>query len=296
MSWIVSIYSRPVARAPSCASGIIITHKSNSPIRAGTMQKHYEHQVPKSTSAAKRTALIFREGDKAFAEKESTSTKPGTLEPPNREVAYVFGDMGCLEKGTLYSRGDLLTTKAHCCDRGGVSGNSTVGADAIIVKDVDLTKRELDFFVWLLYSAPTKSKCGALFTSFMKGRPVRVFRSSSSTVSPFRPPRTKKTRLRYDGLYKILCVWDEEGNKNPPSCPSHSMYTFLLHRQRSAEALSNSAYVEQCVSKGVMVEDASIFFQRLDGIPSLLGPLPPEVLPPNNSYKLRQSGACANES
>jgi hypothetical protein len=171
-----------------------------------------------------------------------------------------------------------------------------VGADAIVVKDVDPTKREVDNFEWLLYSAPSKSKCGALFKSSETGNPVRVFRSSASTTSPFRPPASKSTQLRYDGPYKVIGVWDEAGKANPTSCPSHSMYTFLLFRQQPAGAPDKFSVVEKYVDSGVMIEEALDSVNKKVAMPpTSLNPLPLAVLPPENAYLKKQTTAEANE-
>jgi hypothetical protein len=125
---------------------------------------------------------------------------------------------------------------------GGVSGNHMIGCDAIVVAGNQSRLREEDHMQWLLYSANSQQRGGALYTSGTENRPVRVFRSSN-LHSPFSAPKPSlmgkgKTAVqyRYDGLYLVTRVWDVNGGHfidNPASTKFHTSskpYTFLLER------------------------------------------------------------------
>lgn len=65
-----------------------------------------------------------------------------------------------------------------------------------------------------------------------KKQPIRVFRSSSLNNEYAPPPRPLgNTSYRYDGLYRVLFMWDEKGKRveEGPS-PNGAQYTFLLRR------------------------------------------------------------------
>lgn len=135
----------------------------------------------------------------------------------------------------------LLSLPCYRSLLGGVSGNHKIGCDAIVVVGNQSKLREEDHMQWLLYSANGRQRSGALYMSWTENKPVRVFRSSNLD-SPFRAPKPpvgkdkNAVQYRYDGLYFVKRVWDENGGHfidNPASTKFHSSskpYTFLLER------------------------------------------------------------------
>ena len=144
-----------------------------------------------------------------------------------------------ISEGSLTSRRDMYQEFAHVSDQRGVSGNISDGADAIVVARVDGDFRERDGLSWLRYTSTRKQGGGAMATSYKNGNPIRVFRSSSANATSFRPiiherrssSRHQAAVLRYDGLYKIVRMVDDRGNKTeelPP--PGGEQWTFTLRR------------------------------------------------------------------
>ena len=132
-------------------------------------------------------------------------------------------------------------------DRCGVSGKKDVGCDAIVVSRQETQYREKDNLSWLLYSATTRSKAGAMHHSWQRDRLIRVFRSSKLT-NKFAPPKLCKQNetYRYDGVCMVKKVWAEDGkemDKSNSSTETHKLHTFALERDESettTQALLNS--------------------------------------------------------
>ncbi len=139
-----------------------------------------------------------------------------------------FGHIKGINILQCYGRSELISSKAHRLDRRGIAGSQTYGADAIISSRTDPSQGEHDSFFWLTYTSSITQGGGALFKSYAKRLPVRVFRSSSlGENNPFSPPlfsndRNKySTSYRYDGLYWILGAYDEAGRLRNTVCDIH---------------------------------------------------------------------------
>jgi hypothetical protein len=182
------------------------------------MQHHYVHTVLKTkeldvipgsdSSARRRVALVFRQG--TFLEIEKDSGCPvESLQAPDCRLIYLFGELPDLRRRTLYSRTELIQLKAHRTDRRGVSGNATVGVDAIIVKHVNSDHGEADHGIEIFYYANSFLGGGALFYSYLNQQPIRVFRSSGgrSLHSPVWTAKIPQSVYLYGGLYRILRAW-----------------------------------------------------------------------------------------
>jgi len=87
--------------------------------------------------------------------------------------------------------------------------------------------------------------------SCLEGRPIRVFRSSSASDTMFRPIIHEKkssghqaAALRYDGIYKIVRMIDNDGNETkeipgPESEDHHPQWTFILKRAPTKDEYVN---------------------------------------------------------
>ena len=97
-------------------------------------------------------------------------------------------------------------------------------------KDVSL--REDDGLCWLQFTGSKKNGGGALCQSYAKQMPMRVFRSSELN-NPYAPITEEggKPLFRYDGLYNVKAMWDENGKETEHSIQDNeSRYTFFLTR------------------------------------------------------------------
>jgi hypothetical protein len=146
-----------------------------------------------------------------------------------------------ITEGSLTSRTEVYQTFAHNSDQRGVSGNLVAGADAVVVARVDGNVRERDGLSWLRYTSMRKQGGGAMAVSFKNGSPIRVFRSSSASDTKFRPVIHERSSghqaavLRYDGIYKIVRMIDNEGQDTvelppPEQGEEKPQWTFFLIR------------------------------------------------------------------
>ncbi len=159
----------------------------------------------------------------------------------------IFGHIKRINILQCYRRSELISSKAHRLDRRGIAGCQNYGADAVISSRTDPSQGEHDSFSWLTYTSSITQGGGALFKSYAKRLPVRVFRSSSlGQNNPFAPPAFSNghnkysTSYRYDGLYWVLGAYDEAGrlrNRNVDirRCKGqidgcHALTTFRLGR------------------------------------------------------------------
>jgi hypothetical protein len=138
----------------------------------------------------------------------------------------------------------------------GVSGNRTVGCDAITVSRSSPNYREEDHFSWLRYSSNVRQGLRALYASWKQGKLVRVFRSSN-LGNHFQASSSKKNHqlFRYDGLYKVTHVWDDKGEKDPAVLPKQKLpleYTFLLERSCGDGNLTETDFFAECKRRGSM--------------------------------------------
>jgi len=191
-----------------------------------SMQRHYVHSVLKQTrqdsdlnsslhgpsddDSRRRIALIFRHG--MFVDCDIEMGYPmESLEAPISRIGYIFGNINGLYLETLYSREELLELKLHQGDRRGVSGNIRVGADAIIVKNVNTEFGEVDSANQINYYASSRLGGGALFYSFLKKQPIRVFRSSSgnSNHCPKWGKKIPQSMYCFGGFFRVHKVWSD---------------------------------------------------------------------------------------
>ncbi len=169
---------------------------------------------------------------------------------PTRRVPLdgMFGHIKGINILQCYKRTELTSSRAHRLDRRGVAGCQTNGADALISSRTDSSQGEHDSFFWLTYTSSNSQGAGALFKSYSRRLPVRVFRSSSLRQNnQFAPPafynennKPPSTAYRYDGLYWILGAYDESGilrdrNVDIRYCKGqidrcHALTTFRLGR------------------------------------------------------------------
>ena len=207
----------------------------------GVMQDGYEHCLPKVKKVqGLRSALIFRQGrvaavhDSGNRIADIAEGRP-ILAPP-APLPTIIGhppfSSNIIEGNDSYSRAELFLTRVHRCDRRGVCGNIDSGAESIVVSRQDGSLREEDGLQWIKYTSSRRQGGGGFATSFKKKQAIRVFRSSSLNNEYAPPPRPLgNTSYRYDGLYRVLFMWDEKGNRveEGPS-PNGAQYTFLLRR------------------------------------------------------------------
>eukprot|EP00804_Cyclotella_cryptica_P011375 CCRYP_016037-RA/>CCRYP_016037-RA protein AED:0.06 eAED:0.06 QI:353/1/1/1/1/1/10/132/1126 len=231
----------------------------------GVMQIGYEHCLPKkAANASHRFAIVLRNGDVGDVSQDSgqevinmsppqhfaSHVENQIQYPPNQELDLVtlmkrvrykhptvtFGQAECLEEGKCYNRRYLYSIYAHRTDQRGVNGNQTMGSDSIVVSRQSDELREEDGLGWLLYTSTRQQGALALCISHTNGSPIRVFRSSrlESDYSP--PPMNSAnnqqgTSYRYDGLYRVVQVFDVEGNATDKKTPcGNEHFTFFLDR------------------------------------------------------------------
>ena len=119
------------------------------------MQHNYEHRVPPNQKKGdhltknRRTALIFRDGQKEFASEDGgseVSNFDGKRQLTREETDPIGALPGILQEGHVYSRTYLLKNHAVSNVQGGVSGVKDYGCSAIIVSRQRKKLRESDQF------------------------------------------------------------------------------------------------------------------------------------------------------
>jgi hypothetical protein len=176
-----------------------------------------------------------------------------TILPEASRDKTVFGHIPGIAEGLLYSRQQMFLQRAHSSDQRGVSGNMGDGADAIVVARNDPNVREKDGFVWLRYSSARKQGGGALTTTFVMKKAVRVFRSSAVTNSLFAPINPKQRRTsshlaatyRYDGLFYIHRVINHDGQDTTEAPPIETP-DVLYH---------NTIFLRRCPKRPLDIEE-----------------------------------------
>jgi hypothetical protein len=188
-------------------------HKLKKDLENATIEENATIDV--DDDACRRIALIFRHGKFVEVEKDSGGSIE-SLQPPDCSLVYVFGHIPDLSTDKLYTRAQLLQIKAHRSDRRGVSGNMHVGADAIIVKNINVEKGEADNGMDMCYYANSMKGGASLFYSYVNHLPIRVFRSSGGK-SRYCPKRTKgmsSSVYQYGGLFVVTQVWSNTTKAN----------------------------------------------------------------------------------
>ena len=184
--------------------------------------------------------------------------------------------------------------------QGGVSGNSKVGCDAIVVSDNQPILREQDHFFWLLYSSNSFQRGRAEFKSFQDKQPVRVFRSSQMANQLAPLSNDGKTRYRYDGLYTIEHVWDPDGVKDPLKykTPSnkHLPYTYLL-RKITNHNIDGIYHLLKILAQSRNLKELLVSY-IVATPPASLGPLDIEAVLRLKAEKLNKGrkGSCSSAS
>lgn len=177
------------------------------------MQEHYFHSVPKTKddqSAGKqedsvRLCIVFRTGSN-FSQ-NSDSGRPCEDLGPKSFPLQIFGNhIPGLSEGNVYTRGQLFAMGAHRMQQRGISGKIETGADAIIVSGLREDKLGCDRFVQFVYAVEQRKGGKSVLTSFQKGLPIRIFRSShyQSPYKAVSKDEHKTAIYRYDGLYKVV--------------------------------------------------------------------------------------------
>ena len=215
------------------------------------MQSGYEHCLPKVKKVSGlRSVLIFRQGSVTSVRDSGNRiaddlAAQDILAPP-APLPIIVGhpppSTEIVEGSDSYSRADLFMTRVHRCDRRGVCGNIENGAESIVVSRQDQALREEDGLQWIKYTSSRRQGGGGFATSYKKNQSIRVFRSSSLNNKYAPPPRQGGyTSYRYDGLYRVMFMWDEHGNRvheGPP--PNGAQYTFFLRRLPKVEREGDS--------------------------------------------------------
>ena len=222
----------------------------------GVMQQHYTHGVERVTAKELtkpdhqegkngRIAIVFRNGIKVLY-KEDSGSPCLDLKPPEFCGKLTFGNVQGLVEGNIYSRGQLSNLGAHRSQQRGASGNQGMGCDAIIVSGKkDRGPEEQDNLVTLTYSAATPQQGSlSLQKSLDDNLPVRVFRSTDykhkklkATLPSNGGFRRGRTYYRYDGLYLVLSVAQDE---------------FFLLRRCGYNEIRTNQYRKYCQDKETM--------------------------------------------
>jgi hypothetical protein len=141
----------------------------------------------------------------------------------------------------------------------------------------------------------------ALYASWKKGEPVRVFRSSNLD-NQFKASSSSKNHqsFRYDGLYKVTHVWNEKGEKDPLVLPKHKLpleYTFLLERSCGDGNLTETNFFAECKHRESMPAflEHNIDWTEQSKAPVTLSPIQPKAAP-SSAPQVNTSEATALES
>jgi alkylated DNA repair dioxygenase AlkB len=229
------------------------------------MQKHYTHGVPgvvkKGYKDLPRIALVFRRGDRQMLENDSgmevTCLTPRGPTPPRQ-----FGHINGLSEGHNYSSKEMVTLKAHDRMQVGVSGNRSQGCDSVLVASQN--GPDEDSFFEFEYKTEQTRGGYRLDTSARDGKPIRVFRSSKSSNSPFRALslHNSVTMYRFDGLYHAKLVKTEKLNKNAENGKEAELTVYHTYRMVRANQgsspwenrIENSSYIQYCVDRNTMLK------------------------------------------
>jgi hypothetical protein len=135
-----------------------------------------------------------------------------------------FGHLrpGSVHEGTaIYLRQTLTVCCAHTSDIYPVGGNAHDGCDSLLVQTPATSKNDLDI---IKYKCSVKNGGRALFTSWKKRLPIRVFRFTS---------KAGIKGYRYDGLFSVMAISDESDKILTDIGPSTSRTQVLLRRNEA---------------------------------------------------------------
>ena len=180
------------------------------------MQTNYYHSVPKwapnqnrlfDQTNQQRMVIVLRHGNEVHYKTDGGEavTKIGP-QAPTRDYTIGEGIDG-LTMNAQYTRAQLVSSGIHRSSQKGVSGNSRIGCDAIIVSGQADDDSIEDTYFTLRYSAQPRNGGMALLQSIDDGKGVRVLRSSNydSVYRAEVPPLyTGPALYRYDGIYNIV--------------------------------------------------------------------------------------------
>lgn len=248
-----------IAESKNCTRPILIRPKGHLPLQDGDeeiivfvgqgdayemdgqMQLSYEHCMPKKEddTTAKRSVVVFRHGATTIVTYDTGSPlyveqKNAVAEKADSDVHFGHPVRDIPEGKEVFTKQRLIETGAHRSNHRGINGNSKEGCDSIIIENLDPLLREDDGLCWLQVTSSKANGGGALFQSYLSQLPVRVFRSSNldSRYAPaLYVEDTESVLYRYDGLYMVRAMWDEQGHEtvHPPT-KTDSVYTFFLVR------------------------------------------------------------------
>ena len=221
----------------------MLRHVADSSTLLATWATEYRlYCLPKQKAdGMKRSLLFLRHGnteqdlcdeDSLQDEHRQQKNKGGKIVSKSQTVHFGHPKRHIMEGKAFYSKDFLFETGAHMLDQRGLNGNLREGCDCLLLSKINFSVREEDGLCWLLYTTSRALGGGALCRSFHRKKPVRVFRSSH--LQNNYAPQTKeegRTAYRYDGLYSVRVMWDNEGNETneyPPVGPL--LHTFLLTR------------------------------------------------------------------
>ncbi|CAJ1931798.1 unnamed protein product [Cylindrotheca closterium] len=235
----------------------LILRAGDAYVMDGEMQKYYLHSVPKRNrdeeeqdhADKRRISVVFRAGDEVFVKRDSGRPCKNLSAKPR--PTQTFGRINELFEGHLYTRSKLFNLNAHRVQQRGISGNRKTGADAIIISGRRKDNFEQDNFRFLEYAAEGRIGAIGLVESYNKRLPIRVFRSSTYRSRYRAIPKSihkdKRTKYRYDGLYKIVSYTKPVVQKGA--------FVFELHRSKVgsdpySNLIRNKEMLDLCPAPG----------------------------------------------
>ena len=259
---------------PDGAEQILLELSSGDGCRMdGTMQRHYKHSVTKGKKEEEgiRYSLVMRNGlEKAVTDNGFPAAGDAAPFRPH-DVAGHHPDV---EEGRCYSRHYLFAGMeygddsrlgkggAHLQLQKGVSGNIREGCRAVIISSQMADKREDDALFTFRYTSSRRQGAAAVVTSYNFDVPVRVFRSSTlhNEFAPVLKKGQKTALYRYDGLYKVKLVFDNDGNLVQEAMPpgSEAQYTFCFERDSTSNLTNTQLWKKVCESRGIVDGGISI--------------------------------------
>jgi alkylated DNA repair dioxygenase AlkB len=288
----------------------------------GKMQESYSHSVPPTSTATTtaasssslsslekhtlplirgsnstsnsnintRIAIVFRTGDEVRFSNDSG--RPCLDLSPRIPRVYTFGRIAGLQEGELYTRTQLFEMGAHGHQQRGISGQQTIGCDALVVSGLrtatDDEPEQQDELTHLVYNAEASIGALSVVMSYTKGLPIRIFRSSRYK-SPYRALVDQHRKLqqygttystsfyRYDGVYVVNSYIE-------PDEPLREPYEFYLRRTEpvlddddeprrrisssttpTTNVYDNESYMNHCEELGTIPDfETRDFLQRMD--------------------------------
>jgi hypothetical protein len=171
---------------------------------------------------------------------------------------YPLGHVQGVNEGKLYGRTYLMEKLAFGSPQGGVSGEMSVGCNAIVVSKGEASLDTLDSFNYL---ATGGQGSGCMRVSLIKNRLIRVFHTSNNEgdCRPGQRLELSKTDkvYSYDGLYKIVSCNEVR--------PSKGLCEFALKRvpgrPQQYKELGNAKVFNELTLAGLKqaIEDGEIW-------------------------------------